>query len=381
MIQGGQSQTMTVPFLDLPAQYADLKEELRPHLDRVLDTSAYILGPYAEQFEQAFAEFLGVRHVVGVANGTDALLLALKALGVGAGDEVITAANSFVATAEAIAHCGARPVFVDVEPDTYTIDVRQVEANLTPRTKAIIPVHLYGQPADMSSLGALARKRSIPILEDAAQAHGACFDEQRVGGFGAAACFSFYPGKNLGAYGDAGAVATNRDDLALTLRKLRDHGSAKKYEHDLIGFNSRLDGLQAAVLLVKLKRLGQWNERRRTHAELYSKLLSGVPGLTAPTTRPGATHVFHLYVIRVPAAQRDRLREFLHARGVATGIHYPVPLHVTPAFAALGYRSGTLPVSEDYARTVLSLPMFPELRREQIEYVAEQVTTYMKGRA
>ena len=372
---------MTVPFLDLPAQYADLKEELRPHLDRVLDTSAYILGPYAEQFEQAFAEFLAVRHVIGVANGTDALLLALKALGLGPGDEVITAANSFVATAEAIAHCGARPVFVDVEPDTLTIDVGQVEAAISPRTKAVIPVHLYGQPADMASLGALARKRGIPMLEDAAQAHGALFEGRPVGGFGTAACFSFYPGKNLGAYGDAGAVATNRDDLALTLRKLRDHGSVRKYEHELIGFNSRLDGLQAAVLLVKLKRLRQWNERRLAHAALYSELLSGVPGLHTPTVRAGAMHVFHLYVIRVPAEHRDGLRGYLQDRGIATGIHYPVPLHVTPAFAALGYRPGAFPIAEESARTVLSLPMFPELRRDQIKYVAEQVASYLEEHA
>lgn len=372
---------MTVPFLDLRAQYAELKEELRPHLDRVLDTSTYILGPYAEQFEQAFAQFLGVRHVIGVANGTDALLLSLKALGLGPGDEVITAANSFVATAEAIAHCGARPIFVDVEPETLTIDVAQVDAAISPRTKAIIPVHLYGQPADMASLGTIARTRGIPILEDAAQAHGASVEGRPVGGFGAAACFSFYPGKNLGAYGDAGAVATDRDDLAGTLRKLRDHGSEKKYAHDLIGFNSRLDGLQAAVLLVKLNRLRQWNERRLAHAALYSDLLSGVADVKTPTVRTGATHVFHLYVIRVPAEHRDGLRGYLQERGIATGIHYPVPLHLTPAFAALGYRPGTFPVAEQSARTVLSLPMFPELRREQIVYVAEQVASFMKGHA
>jgi dTDP-4-amino-4,6-dideoxygalactose transaminase len=369
---------MTVPFLDLPAQYADLKEELRPHFEKVLDTSAYILGPYAEQFEQAFAEFLGVRHVIGVANGTDALLLSLKALGVGPGDEVVTAANSFVATAEAIAHTGATPVFVDVEPDSCTIDVEQVEAKISRRTKALIPVHLYGQPADMASLGDLAGRKGIPVIEDAAQAHGAAYRGKSVGGFGEAACFSFYPGKNLGAYGDAGAVATNRDDVALTLRKLRDHGGVKKYEHELIGFNSRLDGLQAAVLLVKLKRLRQWNDRRKAHAALYTKLLSGAPGIQVPTVRNHATHVFHLYVIRVPAQLREGLRMFLQSRGIATGIHYPVPLHLTPAFAALGYCPGDCPVAESYAGSVLSLPMFPELRREQIEYVADHVTSYMK---
>lgn len=369
---------MTVPFLDFPAQYADLKEELRPHLDRVLDSSAYILGTYAEQFEQAFGEFLGVRHVIGVANGTDALLLSLKALGVGPGDEVITAANSFVATAEAIAHAGARPVFVDVDRDTYTMDVGQVEAKVSSRTKALIPVHLYGQPADLASLEDLAKSHGLAILEDAAQAHGATYRGRPIGGFGAGACFSFYPGKNLGAYGDAGAVATNRDDVALTLRKLRDHGGVKKYEHELIGFNSRLDGLQAAVLLVKLKRLRQWNERRLAHAALYTKLLSGVPGVKVPTVRDHATHVFHLYVIRVPAEHRDGLRAFLQGHGIATGIHYPVPLHLTPAFAYLGYQPGDCPVAEACARSILSLPMFPELRAEQIDYVADRVQRYMK---
>lgn len=369
---------MTVPFLDLPAQYADLKEELRPHLEQVLDTSAYILGPYAERFEQAFAEFLGVRHVIGVANGTDALLLSLKALGVGPGDEVITAANSFVATAEAIAHAGAKPVFVDVEPGSYTIDASQVEAKISPRTKALIPVHLYGQPAEMTSLGELAGSKGIPMVEDAAQAHGASYRGRPVGGLGEAACFSFYPGKNLGAYGDAGAVATNRDDVALTLRKLRDHGGVKKYEHEIVGFNSRLDGLQAAVLLVKLKRLRRWNERRAAHAALYTELLSGVPGVYVPTVRGQATHVFHLYVIRVPAELREGLRVHLQSHGIATGIHYPAPLHLTPAFASLGYRPGDCPVAESYARSVLSLPMFPELRREQVEYVADHVARYIK---
>ena len=378
MILPSHAQTMSVPFLDLPAQYADLKEELRPHLDAVLDTSAYILGAYAEQFEQAFSRFLGVRHVIGVANGTDALLLSLKALGVGPGDEVITAANSFVATAEAIAHAGARPVFVDVDPDSYTIDVGRVEAKISPRTKALIPVHLYGQPADLASLEALAKSHGLSILEDAAQAHGATYRGRPIGGFGDAACFSFYPGKNLGAYGDAGAVATNRDDLASTLRKLRDHGGVKKYEHELIGFNSRLDGLQAAVLLVKLKRLRQWNERRAAHATRYTARLSGTPGVQLPTVRDHATHVFHLYVIRVPAQHRDGLRAFLQGYGIATGLHYPVPLHLTQAFAALGYRPGDCPVAESCARSVLSLPMFPELRAEQIDYVADRVQRYMK---
>jgi dTDP-4-amino-4,6-dideoxygalactose transaminase len=372
---------MTVPFLDLPAQYAGLKEELRPHLDKVLDTSAYILGPYAEQFEQAFAAFLGVRHVVGVANGTDALLLSLTALGVGAGDEVITAANSFVATAEAIAHAGAKPVFVDVEPGAQTIDVGQVEAKISPRTKAIIPVHLYGQPADLGPLCELARSKGLAIVEDAAQAHGALYRGRTVGAFGDAACFSFYPGKNLGAYGDAGAVATNRDDVAVTLRKLRDHGGVKKYEHEVVGFNSRLDGLQAAVLLVKLARLNEWNRRRAEHASRYAELLSGATGIGLPVVRDRATHVYHLYVIRVGASLRDGLRAYLQEQGIATGIHYPVPLHLTPAFAGLGYQPGDLPVSESLAHTILSLPMFPELRPEQIEYVAEQAARYVKERS
>ncbi len=369
---------MTVPFLDLPAQYGDLKEEIRPQLDQVLNTSAYILGPQAEQFEEAFAKFLGVPHVVGVANGTDALLLSLKALGIGRGDEVITAANSFVATAEAISHAGATPVFADIDRVTYTIDVERVAARITSKTKALIPVHLYGQPADMAPLGDLARQHGLFMVEDAAQAHGASYRGLLVGGFGEAACFSFYPGKNLGAYGDAGAVATKRADLALLLRKLRDHGGVKKYEHEVVGFNSRLDGIQAAVLSVKLKRLHRWNAQRAAHASMYAALLSDVPGVRVPVVGDQATHVYHLYVIEVPARLRDLLRTYLAAQGISTGIHYPVPLHLTPAFAGLGYRRGDFPVAEACAESVLSLPMYPELRREQIEYVAGHVARYMK---
>jgi len=369
---------MKVPFLDLMGQYAAIKQEVHQKLDAVLGSASFILGTQVEEFEQAFSRFLGCRSAIGVANGTDALTIALKAIGIGSGDEVITAANSFVATAESIVHAGGKPVFADIEPDTYTLSVADINAKLTDRTRAIIPVHLYGHASDLEPVLHLARSRGIRIVEDAAQAHGATYHRRPVGTFGDAACFSFYPGKNLGAYGDAGAVVTDDHEIAGTVRKLRDHGGVQKYQHDLVGYNSRLDSIQAAVLLVKLKYLDQWNELRRQHAQMYTKLLSDVPGIVPPSVREGSTHVYHLYVIRVRRGSRDALRQFLDKRQIATGIHYPTPLHLVPAFSYLGHKAGDCPIAERAANEILSLPIYPELKSGQIEYVVEQIRHYMQ---
>jgi dTDP-4-amino-4,6-dideoxygalactose transaminase len=369
-----------VPFVDLRAQYATIREEIEASFRRVLEDASFIQGPDVAQFEEKFASYLGAKHAVGVANGTDALLLTLKALGIGNGDEVLIPANTFVATAEAIVHAGARPILVDISPETYTIDVHQIEDRLTSRTKAIIPVHLYGQPADLGPILTIAETHGIPVIEDAAQAHGAEYGGRRVGAWGRAACFSFYPAKNLGAYGDAGAVVTNDDHVALAVRKLRDHGGVDKYRHDLVGYNSRLDTLQAAVLLVKLKHLDGWNQMRRQHARLYDELLATIPGIVTPARVEKASHVYHLYVIRVGRGHRDELQRYLHARGIHTSIHYPAPVHLTAAFADR-YPHEHHPVAERCANEILSLPMYPELERKQIHYVHEQISKYMQAYA
>lgn len=368
---------MKVSFVDLRVQHVALQRDLESKMLEVIDHTSFILGNAVKEFEQDFSRYNRVKHTIGVANGTDALLLALKALGVGPGDEVITAANTFIATAEAIVHAGAKPVLVDCDPRTYTLDVRKIEAEITPRTKAVIPVHLYGQPADMDSILEIAKRYKLYVVEDAAQAHGAEYKGRKAGSMGCAACFSFYPAKNLGAYGDAGAVVTSDDQIALTVRKLRDHGGVEKYQHELVGYNSRLDTLQAAVLLVKLKYLDEWNRVRRQNAQLYDELLSGIPGIVTPCVLEGASHVYHLYVIRVEQGSRDELQRHLRERGIQTGIHYPRPVHLTKAFEYLGYREGDFPVAEDCARKILSLPMYPELTREQIAYVAQEIERFM----
>ena len=366
-----------VPFVDLKTQYTKIREEIEAKVHQVLEDTTFILGPEVTQFEQEFASFLCAKHVAGVANGTDALLLTLKALGIRSGDDVIIPANTFVATAEAIVHASARPVLADINPQTYNIDVEQIEGHITSRTKAIIPVHLYGQPADLGPIQAIAEHYGLHVIEDAAQAHGAEYRGQRVGSLGHAACFSFYPSKNLGACGDAGAVVTNDDQLARTVRKLRDHGSSDKYRHDLVGYNSRLDTLQAAVLLIKLRHLDEWNQTRRENAQLYDELLSEIPGIVAPTIVERTRHVYHLYVVRVEIGTRDELRQYLQARGIQTGIHYPMPLHLTAAFRHWQYEENHFPVAERCAKQILSLPMYPELERKQIKYVAEQIFNYM----
>ena len=368
---------MTVPFMELKDEHRALREELRKVWDEALDSGAFVGGTGVERFERAFAEFCEVKCAVGVGNGSDALVLALRALGVGNGHEVITAANSFVATAEAIVHVGATPVFVDIDPKTYNIDVHRIEDCITARTKAIIPVHLYGQPADMYPVLEIARLHGLIVIEDAAQAHGARYHGRRAGSMGDAACFSFYPAKNLGACGDGGAVLTNDLKVADAVRMLRDHGSPRKYEHGVVGYNSRLDSLQAAVLQIKLQHLERRNEMRRRHAQTYIELLSHITGIVTPFVPDGVNSVYHLYVVRIEKGSRSGLQEYLKNYGVQTGIHYPTPIHRTPAFASFNSRG--CPVAEQYAERILSLPMYPEMKRDQMQYVADLLTDYCEG--
>ena len=368
---------ISVPFLDLKSQHRSLREDLWRVWDEVLDSAGFIGGSPVEQFEKAFAAFCETKHAVGVGNGTDALLLALKALGIGRGDEVIVPANSFVATAAGVVHAGATPVFVDIDPRTYNIDVNQIENHISPQTKAIIPVHLYGQPADISPVLELAKLYGLKVIEDAAQAHGALYHGRRAGSMGDAACFSFYPGKNLGACGDGGAVVTSDPDLAQSLRRLREHGGLRKYEHDVVGYNSRLDSLQAAALHIKLGFLDQRNEMRRRHAESYRELLSDITGIVTPFVLSGVTSVYHLYVIRVETGSRTDLQDYLKDHGVQTLIHYPIPIHRTRAFAE--FRKHDCPIAEEYAERILSLPMYPELEKSQLEYVAGLLSDFMQA--
>lgn len=371
---------MNVPFLDLKIQYVSIKDEIQAALNKVLDQTAFAGGPFVAQFEKEFAEFCQVDHCVGVGSGTDALWLALLALGVGPGDEVITVPDTFIATAEAITYCGATPVFVDVDEKTYNMDPNKLEQYLgtctlgpKPRRmpKAIIPVHLFGQTADMDPILEIAHKYGISVVEDACQAHGALYKGKPAGSMGVAGCFSFYPGKNLGAYGEAGAVITNNPELALKMRMIRDHGQEKKYYHGCIGWNARMDGFQGAVLSVKLKYLPAWNEARRKNAALYNTLLNGADGVITPREMDYAKHVYHIYAIR--AKKRDELIAKLGEKGVNCGIHYPVPVHLQNAYVSLGLKPGSFPVAEKVASEFVSLPMFPELTSEQIEYVATAV--------
>ncbi len=358
---------MRIPFVDLKAQYQSIQDDMLKALADVLEGMDLLLGPNVRAFEAEFAAYCQARYAIGVASGTDALYLALRACGVRPGDEVITVAHSFIATVEAIVLLGAVPVYVDIDPDTYTLDPGCLEAAISPRTRAIVPVHLYGQLADMDAIMPIAQRHGLAVVEDACQAHGAEIRGCRAGSSGDAAAFSFYMSKNLGAYGDAGAVTTNSRAIADEVRLLRDHGSARKYEHQEMGLNSRLDELQAAVLRIKLKHLDAWNERRRLHAYTYDQLLKNT-GLTLPSTRSGAAHVFHLYVIQTE--NRDRVREVLADRGVATGIHYPIPIHQQVAAQGLGRVVGDLPVTNAVTRRIVSLPMYPELGADQLEYIA-----------
>ncbi len=360
-----------VPFLDLRAQHDPIRAELLAAFNEVIDQNAFAGGPFVQKFEEDFAAFCRARHAIGVGNGTDALWFALLALGVGPGDEVITVSATFMATAEAISYCGAKPVFVDIDEATYTMNPALLERAITPRTKAIVPVHLYGQVADMDPILEIAKRHGIPVVEDACQAHGAEYKGRRAGTMGDLGCFSFYPGKNLGALGEAGGVTTQDATLAAKVRTLREHGQEKRYFHSMIGWNGRMDGLQAVALRIKLRALDKGNASRRTNAALYSRLLAEVPGVIAPVVAAYGAPVFHLYVVRVK--NRDTVLAKLGERGIGCGIHYPKPIHLQQAYAHLGLGPGTTPVAERCAQEILSLPMFPELTAIQIETVVSEL--------
>jgi len=367
-----------IPLVDLRAQYATIREEVRTAIDDVLEGMQLTIGPNVRAFDEEFARFCGTKHSIGVGSGTDALQLVLRALGVSAGDEVITVSHTFFATVEAILYSGARPVLVDVRESDFLMDPDAVAAAITPRTRAILPVHLYGRTVDMRPYLDLAKRHGIAVVEDACQAHGATLDTGgTAGSAGRAAAFSFYCSKNLGAYGEAGAITTDDDQLARDLRSLREHGQSTRYYHPVVGYNARLDEIQAAVLRIKLRKLAEWNERRRAIARRYNELLRG-SDLILPEIPAGSRHVFHLYVVRVPSERRDAFREHLNARGIGTGVHYPVPVHLQEAAQFLGYAQGDLPVTERLAAEVVSLPIYPELRDSDIEAVAEEVNAFFR---
>ena len=365
---------MNIPFLDLKAQYKTIKDEISAAINEVIENTAFAGGPFVAKFENEFAKFCGTKHAIGVGNGTDALWASLVALGIGAGDEVITTPNTFIATAEAISLSGAAPVFVDIDEKTHNMNPALIEAAITPKTKAILPVHLFGQPADMAPIMAIAEKHGLKVVEDACQAHGAEYKGKRAGSIGAVGCFSFYPGKNLGAYGEGGGIVTNDDVLAAKMRMFRDHGQAKKYYHDIIGWNARLDGIQGAVLNVKLKYLNEWNEARRRHAKDYAAGLSSIKDVIVPQEAEYAKHVYHIYALRVQ--DRDKFMAYLNEKGIACGIHYPIPLHLQNAYAFMQKGPGSFPAAEKCAAEYVSLPMFAELIDEQVAYVIEQIKEY-----
>ena len=391
---------MHVAFIDLKTQYKQIEHEVLPMITEAMANGAFIGGPQVLNFETEFAEFCDSTYCTGVNSGTDALRFALMAVGVGPGDEVITVPNTFIATTEAISQVGATPAFVDIDEQTYNLDPNKLEAylktrsaqsamrrssvqeslrprasRLAPLPKAVIPVHIYGQPADMDPIVEIARDHNLAIVEDACQAHGALYKGRKAGSLSTVGCFSFYPGKNLGAYGEGGAIVTQDEGIANRIRMLRDHGQARKYFHDMEGYNGRLDAIQAGVLRIKLKRLSDWNQSRRENAAIYNELLSDTDGITLPFQPDFARSVYHLYVILVD--DRDGLQKFLGDKGIATGLHYPLPLHLQKAYDHLGYKQGSFPVTEKVAKTLLSLPMFPELKREQIEYVAASIKEFM----
>jgi dTDP-4-amino-4,6-dideoxygalactose transaminase len=364
---------MNIQFVDVQKQYQTYKKELDEAIHSVLNKSNYILGEEVHQFEKEFAAYCQTKHCIAVASGTDALFLALKALDIGPGDEVITVANTFIASVITISMSGATPVLVDMDPQTYNIDVTTIEKKITKKTKAIMPVHLYGQPADMDALKKIAKKHKLYIIEDACQAHGARYKGKRVGGIADIAAFSFYPGKNLGAYGDGGALTTNDNKLAEKLYLLRNYGQKVKYHHLIKGYNSRLDTIQAAVLRTKLKHLDTWNKKRREHAEQYDSLLSEL-GMVTPHVLPQTEHVYHLYVIQVQ--KRDKLIEYLGKHGISALIHYPVPVHLQKAYKELGYKEGDFPITEAFTKNIVSLPMFAELEKKEIEYICEKIKDF-----
>ncbi len=370
---------MQVPFLDLKAQYNKIKDEVSPSIQNVIESSAFVLGKAVFDFEKKFASAHDVKHCLGVSSGTDGNHLVLWSLGIGPGDEVIIPANTFIATAWGATLCGARPVFVDIEKDTYNIDPQKIEKAITSKTKAIVAVHLYGQPADMDSLKEISAKHNIFLVEDCAQAHIAEYKGQKVGGLGVASSFSFYPGKNLGAYGEGGAVLTNDDEIAKKVKMIRDHGAIQKYDHEIFGHNYRMDGIQGAVLDVKLNHLNNWTEARRNVAKKYYELLKDVNEIILPREAAYAKHVYHLFVIQIKnggTEERNRFAKYLNDNGVSTGFHYPIPLHQQKCFDYLGYKKGDFPVTEQLAENGLSLPMYPELEMQMIEYVCDAIKRF-----
>ncbi len=378
---------MQVPFLDLKTQYQSIKHEIDPAIHNILENSSFILGKAVFNFEEEFAKAHEVKHCIAVNSGTAGNHIALWAAGIGSGDEVIIPANTFIATAWGATLCGAKPVFVDCEKDSYNIDPGKAEEAITPKTKAIVAVHLYGQPANMNPLKEIADKHNLLLVEDSAQAHFAEYMGKKVGGLGEISSFSFYPGKNLGAYGEGGAVLTSSDEIAKKAKMIRDHGALQKYQHEIFGHNYRMEGIQGAVLGVKLKYINQWTDARRKNAERYNYHLSGIPQIKLPAEMPYAKHVYHLYVIQVlgnnshsNAGLRDELAEHLVKSGISVGFHYPVPLHLQKCFDYLGYKKGDFPMSEQLAETGISLPMFPELTEEQIVYVAQQIKLFFENK-
>jgi len=367
---------MKVPFVDLKAQYQSLKGEIDAAIQSVINKTAFVGGPHVQEFEIAFAEKYGVKHCISCANGTDAIYITLKALGIAPGDEVITVANSWISTSETISQAGARPVFVDIDPDYYHIDPQKIEEKISAKTKAAIPVHLFGQPASIDKIKAICDKHGLFFIEDCAQAHFATYKGRKVGTFGIAGTFSFYPGKNLGAYGDAGAIITNDDGVAARAKMFANHGSLRKHQHEMEGINSRMDGIQAAILSVKMRYIDEWNLARNKNALIYNRLLSGIDQIQTPKIRDNSLHIFHLYVIRVE--KRDELANFLKSKGIDTGIHYPTALPFMPAYSYLGHKPSDFPIAYKIQDEILSLPMFPELNNEQINYVASSIKEFFK---
>ncbi len=364
-----------IPFLDLPSQVLKIYSEVENKWDDILVNAGFICGKYVKEFEEKFANYLGAKFCIGVNSGTSALIVALMAIGLKPGNEVIIPVNTFIATAEAVSILGGKPVFVDIHPEYYTIDVTQIENKITERTKAIIPVHLYGQCADMDPIMEIARKYDLWVIEDACQAHGAEYKGKKAGTIGHIGCFSFYPSKNLGAWGEAGAVVTNDEELAEKIKKIRNHGSRMKYYHEVVGGNFRMSEIQGAVLSTKIKFLDEWNDMRRRATKLYNKLLNKIENIAIPYEAPYNKHVYHLYVIRVN--NRDKIKEYLQKHGIETGIHYPIPLHLQKAYKALGVNEGCYPVAEKVADEILSLPIFPYIKEEEIDYVVEKLKKVM----
>jgi len=365
---------MNIPFLDLKAQYLDLKPEIDKAIENVISETAFIKGKYVENFEKEFAGAYGVKNCLAVANGTDALYIIMKMLGVGPGDEVITVANTWISTSETISQTGAKPVFIDAEPDLFCIDVSGIEEKITSKTKAIIAVHLYGQAANISAIKSICEKHKLFLIEDCAQAHFSEFEGRKVGTFGIASSFSFYPGKNLGAYGDAGAIITNDDELAKKMRMYANHGSLVKHAHEIEGINSRMDGLQAAILSAKLSHITDWNKKRLENALYYNELLKGVEGIVCPEIRKNTKHTFHIYAVR--AEKRNELQVFLKQNGIETQVHYPAPLPFLKAYAYLQCKEQDFPVAGLYQSQILSLPLYPELGKEEIELIASKIKSF-----